>query len=73
MQPNRCLEGIEVMVCVSKWMCVGVRFDECILLSNCVCRPECAREHCQVQVIGSPLARQRPALCLLREDKMMVS
>lgn len=71
MQPNRCLEGIEVMVCVSEWMCVGVCFDECTPLSSCGCRPECAPEHRQLLIIDSPLARQRPALCPLREEKMI--
>lgn len=34
MRPDRCLEGIEVMVCVSEGMCVWVCFDGCMPLSS---------------------------------------
>lgn len=34
MRPDRCLEGIEVMVCASEGMCVWVCFDGCMPLSS---------------------------------------
>lgn len=61
MQPNRCWEDIEVMLCVSKGSHVGECFDEFMSLSGYSCRVWCAAEHHQLPIINCSLVKQRPA------------